>query len=308
MKMLTRSAFDRARSYIQTSGRELDHNLLAYYFEGRDKNAVIGALRSYQNSDGGFGQALEPDLRTPASSAIATQQAFNYLRAVDAGYQEELVRQAVDYLLESFDHESGVWPIIPPEVENAPHAPWWSYADSAENFGSFRVNPTAALAGHLHHYKSIVPNDFLAQVTEQLLSFLTGLPDTEMNMHDLHCCLTLADGLTGAKKKVLLEKLTRVAPQSMETDRSKWVEYTLRPLALAPSPESPLASVMESSVIEANLDYEIEEQLEDGSWPLSWSWDFIDEAAWASAEKEWKGYHALQKLVVFRAYGRLDRQ
>lgn len=63
---------------------------------------------------------------------------------------------------------------------------------------------------------------------------------------------------------------------------------------------------MRSSILEANLDYEIDEQLSDGSWPLPWSWDFIDAAAWSEAEGVWKGRIALRKLVVFRDYGRLD--
>ena len=34
----------------------------------------------FQNDDGGFGRALEPDFRLPASSAIATAVGFQYLR------------------------------------------------------------------------------------------------------------------------------------------------------------------------------------------------------------------------------------
>jgi len=125
-------------------------------------------------------------------------------------------------------------------------------------------------------------------------------------MHDLMCYLTLADGLAGTKRKLVLSVLAEAANETVEYDQQKWVEYTLRPLAAAPEPGSPLASVLDKSIIDTNLDYEIDEQLEDGSWPLMWSWDFIDEAAWLQAEKEWKGHHALRKLLVFKAYGRLD--
>jgi hypothetical protein len=306
MNELSREAFNRARQYIMTRGRVLDQNLFACTFEGGGFKGVLAALKAYQNPDGGFGHALEPDLRASASSAIATQQAFNYLRAVDASASEPLVITGIKYLLKTFDTELGVWPIIPPEVEEAPHAPWWSYADSAANFDGFWANPTAALAGHLHHYASLVPAVFLIKVTNQLLSHLAEQPDDEMNMHDLLCYLTLAENLTGVKRRIVLDKLSRVVPGSVETDRSKWAEYTLRPLAIASAPDSPLVSALDRSAIEADLDYEIEEQLEDGSWPLAWSWDFVDEAAWNLAEREWKGFHALRKLKVFKAYGRLE--
>lgn len=308
MKQLTRDAFSRARHYIMTRGREIDRNLFAYTFEGGEKNGVIGALRAYQNADGGFGHALEPDLRTPASSAIATQQAFDYLRDIEASASEPLVTSGIKYLLQTFDAGLGVWAIIPPEVEAAPHAPWWSYADSAANFDGFRANPTAALAGHLHYYASLVPADFLDKITAQLLDHLSEMPDDNMNKHDLFCYLTLAESLRGANQRIVLDKLARVVPGSVEYDQSKWVEYTLWPLAVAPGPESPLASMLDRSAIEANLDYEIEEQVEDGSWPLAWSWEFIDEAAWTQAEQDWKGFHALRKLKVLKAYGRLEWQ
>ncbi|HET6444157.1 MAG TPA: hypothetical protein VFI27_06200 [candidate division Zixibacteria bacterium] len=308
MKILTRSAFLRAKTYIQTYGREIDQSLFSFHFEDRDKAGVIGALKSYQNPDGGFGNALEPDLRTPASSAIATQRAFDILRVVNAGYQDETIQNAVDYLLETFDLDNGVWPIIPPEVEDAPHAPWWSYENSAETFDGFRINPTAALAGHLHHYKAIVPSDFLAQVTTQVLDILSSEPDAGMNMHDLYCYLTLAEGVEGTEKRTVLDKLSIVAPLSVQNDPSKWVEYALRPLAIAPAPDSLLAYVMDRAAIEANLDYEIDEQLEDGSWPITWSWDFVDEAAWADAEKDWKGYLTLHKLIIMKDYDRLELQ
>jgi hypothetical protein len=82
MKKLTQKAFQRARSYLFRHGREVDRYLFKYHFENGQRGEVIGAIGSYQNADGGFGQAFEPDLRTQASSAIATQQAFNYLREI----------------------------------------------------------------------------------------------------------------------------------------------------------------------------------------------------------------------------------
>jgi len=152
MKRFTQNAFSRAKHFIATHGRELDRNLLAYLFEDGRQDQVIEALGAFQNPDGGFGNALEPDIRASASSAVATQQAFDYLRLAGVDESERLVRQGVEFLLNNFDQDRRVWPIIPPEVEDATHAPWWSYEESDENFGGFRANPTAALAGHLHRY------------------------------------------------------------------------------------------------------------------------------------------------------------
>jgi hypothetical protein len=239
-----------------------------------------------------------------AGSELQDRQGSVRVAGADVG--EPLVRRGIDYLLNTLDRERLVWPIIPPEVEDAPHAPWWGFEDSNENFGGFRANPTAALAGFLHIFSTGVPNPLLSSVSDHALAYLTQTPDEDIKMHDMLCFLTLADTLAGPKRELVLAKLAASVNQTVEHDQHKWKEYTLRPLAVAPNPDSPMASVLEQSIIDANLDYEIEEQLADGSWPLMWSWDFIDEDAWRQAELDWKGHHALRKLLVFRAYGRLD--
>ena len=53
------------------------------------------------------------------------------------------------------------------------------------------------------------------------------------------------------------------------------------------------------------VDYLIAQQLADGSWPLAWSWDFVDAGAWAQAEKDWKGHLAVANLRLLGAFNRL---
>ena len=69
MKKLSETSFQKARSFIFEHGRILDQRLFEFHFEGRSNEAVLLALKKYQNKDGGFGKALEPDLRSPLSSA-----------------------------------------------------------------------------------------------------------------------------------------------------------------------------------------------------------------------------------------------
>ena len=63
---------------------------------------------------------------------------------------------------------------------------------------------------------------------------------------------------------------------------------------------------MGRSAIDAHLDYLLETQLDDGSWPLTWSWDFVDAQAWAQAERDWKGLMIVNQLISLKAYGRLE--
>jgi hypothetical protein len=309
MTILSQESFAAARAYIMTHGRPLDQARFAYHFEDGDPASILRELAAYQNEDGGFGKALEPDLRTPASSAIATATGLTLLREAGAKGDDPLAIAAVRYLLNSYDARNKVWPIVPPAVEDAPHAPWWSYAESATTFAGFRINPRAALVGHLYHFASGqgAAADLLSDVSQSLLAHIESIADEEMGMHDLLATLELAetDDVPAEVRSPIVDKLRRVVPSAIVTDPEQWTDYVLRPLQVAPAPDSLMAPFIDRQAIDVNLDYEIEQQSADGSWALAWSWDFIDAAAWAQAEKEWKGFHAVNHLRVLAAYDRI---
>ncbi len=309
MKMMTAESLAAARKYILTYGRALDQARFVYHFESGDSDAVIRALAAFQNDDGGFGRALEPDVRTPASSAIATATGLAILREVGAAPDEPLVTGAVGYLLDTYDAAEQVWPIVPPAVEDAPHAPWWNYAESATSFGGFRINPRASLLGHLYHFAAGREQvaSVLASAGPSLLNHVQGIADDDLGMHDLLALLELveADNVPEAIRRPLVDKLRRVTRNAVETDPTRWAEYTLQPLQVAPAPDALLAPAVDRRAIEANLDMVVESQAADGSWDLPWSWDFVDAAAWAQAERDWKGFHAVNRLRVLVAHGRL---
>jgi hypothetical protein len=307
MIKFSQTAFEKAKNYLYAYGRLLDQRRFEYHFEGGSQAAVLEALTAFQNEDGGFGKALEPDIRAEASSVIATSTGFGFLRAVGISARKSAVQLGVQYLLDSFNEEKGVWPIIPPEVEDAPHAWWWSYDDSEKNFGSFLVNPRAAIAGHLQHYSSLVRPDFLAGVKAAVLEQLDTFSD-RITLHDFDCYVGLAeaDSLAKDEKQQIVDKLARLLPNSLELERNKWgTGEVFKPLVVAPMPNSALSGEIDDALIQENLDIEIESQLEDGSWPLGWDWSPIDQAAWNAAERDWTGTIIVNKLRTFRAYGRL---
>ncbi len=166
-----------------------------------------------------------------------------------------------------------MWPIIPPEASNAPRAPWWNYEKSAEFFGDFLANPRAAIVGYLCDYSAQVPADLLQQLTDAVVEHTESLTEDKVDMHDLLCiiCLVESTGLGERERQRLLEKVKRAAPHTVTKDPEKWSGYSAKPLWLAPAPNAPLAEVLAAEV-QVNLDYEIENQGEDGSWAPFWSW------------------------------------
>lgn len=307
MPNLPSEKFQLTKQFIMENGRELDQHLFQYHFEAGSRDVVLESLAHFQNPDGGFGNALEPDIRAPASSVIATSTAFGVFKEIQAPGSHALVEKAIQYLLNSYDSERSVWPIIPPEVEEAPHAFWWGYAESEKNFGSFLTNPRAAILAHLYAFPDLVPEDFLTEVTQNVMAHLETQPD-KLGLHDFLCWRDLSEAkhLPEQHKSLLLEKLLKVVSNIVAGDPEKWSEYLLKPLDAIPSPESALAQAVDPAGLQANLDWLIDQQLEDGAWGLAWDWKAVDEQAWAAAEREWKGYLAVRNLLILRSYGRLE--
>ncbi len=306
MKKLTPDAFARAAAYLRTRARPLEAALFAHTFEDGRRTAVLAALVPYQNDDGGFGRGLEPDMRATASTVVATTIALGILRRIGATEETSGLPAALVYLIDNYDAESGRWPIISPGVEDAPHAPWWDYAESEANFRGFWANPRAAVVGYLWQYRKLVPSPFvegaLRAAATDLLSYAH-----HMEMHDLLCFIDLVDtdGLPGELRQNMTDKLRRAVARSVEMNPAKWDGYNLKPSQVIRSPRSELAPAIAPEVLEANLDYLIDTQAADGSWAPAWSWAFIDAAAWAAAERGWRGVLTLRNLETLRAFGRI---
>ncbi len=75
---ITAEKFQAGVAFVQATARDVDKALLAYHLQDGPATAVLDALTSYQNPDGGFGRALEPDFRLDASSPMATSVALQY--------------------------------------------------------------------------------------------------------------------------------------------------------------------------------------------------------------------------------------
>ncbi len=300
-KMFTANNFERARSFMKSQARPLDRCLFDYEFESRSAEAVIAELAKFQNSDGGFGNSLEPDFRMKASSPIATTVAFQYLGEVNATAEEELVRRGIGYFMTSYDTEQKRWHQPGKEVNDAPHAPWWRYEEGRDTFGW--ANPGVEIVGYLHKYSNLVPQDFLSDVIEIALSHIRAAPDdSSIDVHSMLSYLRGLDFLPEPGKSIALEKIIKSA-QTDVASSPDWPGQGARLSWYAPTPNSPLADALKDE-IERNLDSEIDDQAEDGSWLPNWSWHQYEDA-WEEAKQEWKGYLTVQMLKTLRAYGRL---
>lgn len=306
MKTLSKAAQQKARDFLFAQVRPLEQALYHYEFEQGSKEAVLEELGKFQNPDGGFGRALEPDFRAVESSALATSVALDILRELKIPAENSLVSQAIGYLLESYDREKGVWRIIPEGTDSNPHAPWWSQERLESTFDDFRWNPKAELAGYLWDYESLVPAEFKSAVLDSAVSALENPPES-IGADALLCYARLitTQNLPADIQALLQKTLQKLVPASVETDPEKWGGYCLKPLWIVNSADSPFYDTL-ADVVEGNLDYEIGTQRQDGSWAPNWNWAGMFPEDWQKAEREWRGNLTLRNLRSLKNFGRLE--
>ena len=113
-----------AESFIWRAARLLDRHRYTLLFADGSAEPVLEALRGYRNADGGFGHALEPDLRCPASQPAPTLHALGVLNEAGAA-DSELARDARAWIVSIAEEDGGI-PFVLAGFEDYPHAPWWS--------------------------------------------------------------------------------------------------------------------------------------------------------------------------------------
>jgi hypothetical protein len=286
--------FARARTFLWSNARLLDRRLFQCLFAGGAPEEVVTALRAYQNADGGFGNALEPDVRAPVSQPVPVELAFRALDAV-AGFElgRELVVRACDYLMTITTAEGGV-PSALPSIRDYPHAPWWEAPDAPPA----SLNPTAALAGLLH--KRGIQHAWLDGATQYCWEAIAASETTEY--HDLMPVLTFLEHAPDrARAEHELARVTeRIRQPGVVTYETDAEGYVKGPLDWAPRPTSPCRRLFSDEVIVTHLAALAARQRPDGGWPISWP------PLSPACEAEWRGWVTIEALLTLRAYGALD--
>jgi hypothetical protein len=287
--MVTRPDFSKATDFLWRSARLLERHRFALLFLDGQVQAVLSALRPYQNADGGFGHGLEPDVRAPVSQPVPTWTALCVLEEAGA-FQDPMVVRACDYLLSITTAQGGV-PFALPSVHSYPRAPWWE----SEEQPSASLNPTAAIAALLlkHH----VEHPWLAPAVDYCWRHLETLEQT--SPYEMRAVLPFLDAAPDRQRAERV--FARIGPKILE---QKLValdllpqEETHSPLNFAPRPQSLARRLFSDAVIDRHLDALVSAQQEDGGWPFNW-------LAWNPASAlEWRGIVTIEALVTLRAYG-----
>lgn len=312
MQKLTQLQFGKAREFLKNQARPLERSLFDHYFEDAPADLVVAELQNFQNSDGGFGNALEPDMRSPSSSALATEMGLRTLVEIGMPADHPVVIAAVAYTLNSLDPRSLTWRVVPLDVNAHPHAPWWQDEDGSlkRTFDDYLIIPRAGIISVLSHYAELLPAGWLYKVTGATLKAIKEMDAKKFDGGGdaLVYARRLAEspGLGEREKIWLSERVRQIADRIVARKPEEWSQYCAPPIKLAPTPECITANVL-ADCLPTNLGYTIETQHSEGFWDVTWAWnDYPD--AWEIAKREWRGCLTLDTLLSLKAYGRIEKQ
>ena len=282
--------FDAAATFVAANARVIDRRRFGRLFGGEPAGPVRDAVAAYRNDDGGFGHALEPDIRDPASQPAATEMALR-LMDTSGGWDDDLVRGACDWL-ESVAPAEGGAAMVNPSVTSWPHAPWWV----PEEGPPASLIQTGMIAGTLHARG--VRHPWLERATETMWRRLAEV--TSVGAYDMFGILEFLQHVPDRDRArtmfervgplILSQNLVALDPEAPGEVHS--------PLDFAPDPDSLARALFDKPVIEAHLDHLAHGQDDDGGWTFNWP-------AWSpAAEREWRGFLTVEALHVLRANGR----
>ncbi|HZE05727.1 MAG TPA: hypothetical protein VE127_10910 [Solirubrobacteraceae bacterium] len=248
---------------------------------------MIEALRGYRNPDGGFGHALEPDLRCPGSQPSPTVYALEILSEAGAA-SGELAAGARAWLAGIAGPDGSV-PAALRGFDRYPHAPWYSAAPgsvltlallAACQDGGATEREWLERASDWCWHSIATTERPAAYWLKFALAFLDAAPDDERARNAI---ASLADRVGSSA----------IAPVGGGIEGER-----LRPLDLSPRPGSRSRALVTEAQIEGHLDAVQSEQQADGGWMFDW-------LAWSPAQTaDWRGIVTIRALVWLRDNGR----
>lgn len=299
---MLKKCYDLARSFVYRNARPLDLALWKYHFEDGGEDDVLTALAAYQNPDGGFAHAIEPDFWNENSTPIATWAAIGKLEqlgGVDRSHP--IVVGILKYLDSGKDLSDGRWHNVVKSNNDYPHAVWWS----CDGEGVPSDNPTVSLAGFIIKY---------ADKTGRLYEKACGIARSaverfvgggEVEGHVLRCYMELYEFLTAAKVDIVDMSAFKTALYSAVraavcADSGKWMtEYVFKPSSFFDM-TGLVFDILGKELCAREAALIPGAQQKDGAFVVPWQW-FTDYREFPVAENWWKSHIVINNLLFVLA-------
>lgn len=303
-----KEVYEKARKFMYRNARPLDMARFQYHFESGSREAVLEALSCYQNGDGGFGHAVEPDCWNPCSTPLHGSTAGEIIREIgceDAGHP--VIQGLLKWYAGGDCFNGKTWEMVVASNNDYPHAPWW-HTDSVSSCHT-DYNGTAQIAGFILRYAQ--PDSEVYRLGARIANeAVEALESSELtDDHTCACYVHLLEYIVraGIQAQFPCEKLERLLREAVQKritkDTSQWGGYVCRPSRFMNSRDS-VFYPENKELAEYECGHIARTQLADGSWDIPWGWEGYPEA-WAVSRNWWKGQVILENLLYLKGFGEI---
>ncbi|MGW1605314.1 hypothetical protein [Streptomyces eurythermus] len=296
-----RSPLFRAEQFVWLTARVLEQRLFAYHFLHGCPDAVEAALDAYRNEDGGYGHALEPDLRGPVSQPLHTARALGVLDALGRCGGQRVER--VCRYLTSVSTPDGALPTVHPGQRGYPTAPFLTVADNPPS----ELLTTGPVVGLLH--RNEVWHAWLFRATDYCWQAVENLEKS--HPYEVRAAVAFLDSAPDRPRaQAAADRLGRLVREqrlvALDPDRLDAFPVAAGyapgehhfPHDFARSPDSLARAWFTDDEMARSLDHLAAGQQEDGGWPVTWR-------QWAPVPTlEARPLVTIEALRTLRAYGR----
>lgn len=290
----------RAEQFIWLTARVLEQRRFAFHFLGGDADPVDAALGAYLGGDGGYGHALDPDLRGPLSHPLHTAHALRVLDGLGRCSGQRIERLCGH--LTRVSTPEGALPVVSPGPGGYPAAPYHPAHDDPPG----DLLTTGPVVGLLHRNR--VWHAWLFRATDFCWDRVENL--RRSHPYELQSAVAFLDGAPDrARAAAAADRLGRLAREQrlVVLDPADEDAYPpapgyapgerLHPYDLARRPESLARGWFTDAELRRSLHHLAALQQPDGGWP-------VHRGAWAPGSSlERRPIATLEALLTLRAYG-----
>ncbi|MDX3114186.1 hypothetical protein [Streptomyces scabiei] len=290
-----------AEHFVWLTARVLEQRVFAHDFLHGGADPVETALDAYRNEDGGYGHALEPDLRGPVSQPLHTARALAVLDSVGR-LSGRRVERVCGYLT-SVSTGDGALPAIHPSQRGYPAAPFIPIVDDPPS----ELLSTGPVVGLLH--RNEVWHAWLFRATDFCWQAVDSLERS--HPYEVEAAVAFLDSVPDrARAQAAADRLGRLVRDQrlVVLDPDRLDAYPVAPgyapgehhfpYDFARTPQSLARAWFTDEEMTRSLDHLAAAQQKDGGWPIRWQ-------SWAPGTAlEARPMVTIEALRTLRAYGR----
>jgi len=286
-----------AIEFMTTHARLLERRRLRLLLGDGTPEDVLAALDAYRNPDGGYGWALEPDLRSATSQPAAAMHALEVLAEIRDVTSRRPV-ELCDWLAGHTLADGGV-PLALPYPDTVGSAPFWTDADPTVS----SLQMTAQLAAQAHRLArrraDVADHPWLAGATTYCLDAIDRI-DEAPHAVELLFVVRFLDAVAyhAPAARPLLEKVARFVNHDGPTPVAGGAaDEVLHLLEFSPYADAPSRGLFAAGAVAADLERLAGRQQPDGGWTVSFT------SYSPAAALDWRGYATVQAVTVLRGGG-----